>query len=156
MLRASIPSSITIKKDIGDNCGPVMINPTWVHQIIMNLCTNGAQAMEHSGGTLTVSYASNGSLTDDAHKRSCAVLTVSDTGVGMQAEMLEKIFDPYFTTKVKDDGTGLGLAVVQGIVTKCGGSLDVQSEPGSGTTFSIYLPMVKESNELPLLQQLRR
>lgn len=150
LLRASIPSTIKIKQDI-DTDGTVLADPTQIHQLIMNLCTNAYHAMLDSGGVLSISLHEiviNQALVD------CGVelpsghylkLSVSDSGCGISPEIMAKIFEPYFTTKEKERGTGLGLAVVHGIVKGHHGRIAVYSEPGHGTTFNIYLPMIAQS-----------
>ena len=149
LLRASLPSTIDIKQDIGANLGTVMTDPTHVNQILMNLCTNAAHAMGENGGILDVSLekVENGSdvggrfagLSPGPYLR----LTVSDNGHGMTPEVKERIFDPYFTTKEKGEGTGLGLAMVHGIVKSHGGTTTVYSEPEMGSTFHVYLPIME-------------
>ena len=116
----------------------------------MNLCTNSAYAMEENGGILELSLTTKEINTDltsqilDIETGSYLRLTVSDTGVGMTPEVMRRIFEPYFTTKEKGCGTGLGLAVVHGIIHGYGGTIRVYSEPGEGTTFHVYLPLIQE------------
>ncbi|HHO76527.1 MAG TPA: response regulator, partial [Deltaproteobacteria bacterium] len=122
--------------------------PTQIHQILMNLCTNAAHAMEDKGGVLSVEVDETELDMNEAagpgapESGRYMVLTVSDTGCGMAPEITQRIFDPYFSTKEKDKGTGLGLAVVHGIVASNRGTIRVESEPGRGTTFRIYLPRI--------------
>ncbi|MDH4319051.1 MAG: ATP-binding protein, partial [Desulfobulbaceae bacterium] len=148
LLRASIPTSIEIKTDIKE-CGMVLANPTQLHQILMNLCTNGYQAMRDKGGTLGVSLKSVVIDSSDTIKNVVLkpgrylCLEVSDTGVGIESEILPKIFDPYFTTKAKGEGTGMGLSVVHGIVKSHGGHITVYSEPNKGSVFKVYLPEIE-------------
>jgi CheY-like chemotaxis protein len=150
LLRASLPSTINIKQHMGANLGTVMTDPTQVNQILMNLCTNAAHAMEKNGGTLEVNLEKVGNGTDVGVRfpglspGPYVKLTVSDNGHGMAPEVKERIFDPYFTTKEKGEGTGLGLAMVHGIVKSHGGTITVYSEPEMGATFHIYLP-IKET-----------
>nr|NJM01071.1 PAS domain S-box protein [Desulfobacula sp.] len=162
LLRSSIPATIDISHDIREDMDPVMADPTQVHQIIMNLCTNAAHSMETQGGRLTVTLSREALSKQDSRlypgllPGDYAKLTVQDTGKGIPPELLGKIFDPYFTTKEKEKGTGLGLAVVDGIVRSYGGAVYVYSEPDRGTTFNVFLPMVKakmtaEKNEIPEL-----
>ncbi|MHB1014327.1 MAG: two-component system sensor histidine kinase NtrB, partial [Desulfurivibrionaceae bacterium] len=133
MLRASIPTSIEIRQDIASN-GLVLADPTQIHQVIMNLCTNAYHAMRETGGTLAVSlteiaiHAGEYGYADLAPGNYLR-LEVSDTGCGIEPKMLEKIFEPYFTTKKPGEGTGLGLAVVHGIVKSHHGHITVYSEP---------------------------
>ena len=148
LLRASLPTTIEIRQRI-ETAGRVLADPTKIHQIIMNLCSNAAQAMRDKGGVLEVS------LTDlsldveaaqefhDLSPGSYVRLIVSDTGHGMEKWITERIFEPYFTTKEKSEGTGLGLAVVHGIVKSYGGTITVDSRPGEGTAFHILLPRIE-------------
>jgi CheY-like chemotaxis protein len=149
LLRASLPATIEIRQDIGTEEAIVLADPTQIHQIIMNLCTNAAHAMRENGGILEV-----GLHQVQVDQELCAAhpdlrpgpgvaLTVRDTGCGMTQEVLDRIFEPYFTTKEKGEGTGLGLAVVHGIVTGYGGVISVESEPARGSVFKMYLPAVE-------------
>ncbi|MEZ4577667.1 MAG: HAMP domain-containing sensor histidine kinase [Desulfobacterales bacterium] len=128
-----------------------MGNVTQIHQMIMNLCTNAADAMEENGGTLNVSLekkASGGDgKTAGLHSQPGDYLEirVSDTGVGIARENIESIFNPYFTTKEGEKGTGLGLSVVHGIVETHGGKISVESSPGNGTCFTICLPVLEKT-----------
>jgi PAS domain S-box-containing protein len=143
MLRASLPVSIIIQTDISNTCGPINADPTQIHQVIMNLVTNAFQAMHETGGTLAVSLKQLDSVaTGEADTGgSCACLTISDTGVGIPSKDVEKIFEPYFSTKGVGQGTGLGLSVVMGIVKKHDGTIQLDSKPGSGTEFSLCFPI---------------
>jgi PAS domain S-box-containing protein len=146
MLRSSIPSTIEIKRNIQSE-GIVLAEPTQIHQIIMNLCTNAYHAMQETGGILGISLkdvevTGKGLPGVEMEKGEYLLLEVSDTGHGMDEETKNKIFEPYFTTKEPGKGTGLGLAVVHGIVKSHHGSITLYSEPGQGTTFHVYLPKV--------------
>jgi len=147
-LRASIPSTIEIKINLDKKCGAIIGNPSQIHQIIMNLSTNAKHAMEKDGGILDISLVETEILPNDFNEFSdlypgCyAKLSVSDTGHGIENSVLDKIFEPYFTTKNDGKGTGMGLSVVHGIVKTYGGSISVSSLPGAGTKFDIYLPLV--------------
>ena len=149
LLRSSIPTTIEIKQNIKAR-GTVMADPTQIHQVMMNLCTNAYHAMRETGGTLTVSLKEVEIIEDDCFLEleltpgKYLQLEVGDTGCGIEKKTIEKIFDPYFTTKKKGEGTGLGLAVVHGIIKSYGGHIKVYSELGKGTTFHIYLPEVQE------------
>ncbi|RMF20203.1 MAG: response regulator, partial [Deltaproteobacteria bacterium] len=150
LARASIPTTIELVRDIEPNCPPVFADGTQLHQIIMNLCTNAYHAIGKGSGTITVGVHSEEFGEDCAEagvpKPGRYVhLSVTDTGCGMDEETKSKIFDPFFTTKGVGEGTGLGLSVVHGIVTKSGGAISVDSEPGKGTTFHIYLPVCEEA-----------
>ncbi len=155
LLRASIPSTIKLKKKIDKNCLPVMADPAQLHQVLINLCTNAYQAMEKTGGELFI-----GLKPVQIDQRAAKIhpglkpgqynqLIVSDTGEGMEPWVLERIFEPFFTTKSVGKGTGLGLSVVHGIVKNYNGEITVYSEKGRGTVFHVYLPVadVREINE---------
>ncbi len=128
-------------------------DPTLIHQLIMNLCTNAYQAMLETGGRLTV--AMREVVLDSSRERPETDLPdgryvrieISDTGCGMDRETMEKIFDPFFTTKVQGRGTGLGLAVVHDIVKSLNGGITVVSEPGKGTSFYVFLPVEEEQEQ---------
>ena len=148
MLRSSLPSTIRIETHIDGVFENVLANPTQIHQILMNLCANGAQAMEDDGGVLTVSL-SQVELSEEVVRHhpgrvagTYLKLRVQDTGRGIPAEMIDKIYNPYFTTKAKGQGTGLGLSVVHGIVQSYAGIIEVGSELGRGTAFDIFLPAI--------------
>jgi len=151
LLRASIPSTITISQNINYDCGAIRGDQTQIHQIIMNLCTNAYQTMEETGGQLELSLDEIAIGPDEAIYKvdmkpgKYARLTVSDTGHGIEPAVLERIFDPYFTTKEPGKGTGLGLSVVYGIVNTHGGHISVSSEPGKGTKFDVYLPLFESA-----------
>lgn len=147
LLRATLPTTIEIRQDIAAaSHGLVKADPTQIHQILMNLCTNAGHAMREKGGTLDVSLsdveAETGTLpfVADLAPGPYVELTVKDTGCGMEPALVERIFEPFFTTKDQGEGTGMGLAVVHGIVKGVGGAITVQSEPGRGSTFHVYLP----------------
>ena len=154
LLRSSIPASIQFEKKINKECGPVLADPTQIHQVLMNLCTNAYHAMADTGGVLTVEFDETVILSDSNPERmhlkpgKYVRLTIGDTGHGMTRAVMEKIFDPYFTTKAQGKGTGLGLAVVHGIVKSMEGDIHVVSEPGKGTSFIIHLPQVESSVEM--------
>ncbi len=144
-LRASCPSTIEIRHALDPSVGTVLADPTQVHQVLLNLGTNAVHAMRETGGVLEVrleavdveaAFASPHKLEPGRHVR----LTVSDSGYGMSPGVMERIFDPFFTTKPAGEGTGMGLAVIQGIVTNHGGAVTVKSAPGRGATFEVYLP----------------
>jgi len=143
LLKGSIPPSIRIDQDIEAVNGVIMADPGQVHQVVMNLATNAYHAMERQGGVLTVRlYEQRAAqrLTDDPDPGPFLCLEVTDTGCGIDPAIRDRIFEPYFTTKEKGRGTGLGLAMVHGIVTAHGGTVAVQSRPGQGTCFRVYLP----------------
>jgi len=152
LLRSTIPTSISINHAM-ESDAVIMGDPSQVHQIFMNLCTNASHAMSEDGGILTVHLSNFQTETDSIGKNGhpkpgdYLKITVSDTGTGITEKDIEFIFDPYFTTKGIGEGTGLGLAVVQGIVKSYGGEIIVDSEPGRGSTFTIYLPVLKKLAE---------
>ncbi|MBF0277952.1 MAG: PAS domain S-box protein [SAR324 cluster bacterium] len=142
MLRASIPTTIDIQENIVLDTGTIHADPTHLHQILMNLCTNAFHAMEDNGGILKVELKPCDSvpLELENSNQSFLELSVSDTGPGIKPGIIDKIFDPFFTTKEAGKGTGMGLSISYGIVKEYGGSLTVESEPGKGTKFCVYFP----------------
>jgi len=154
LLRSTLPSTIDIQQDMRTNNSPVLAEPTGIHQVIMNLCINAYHAMREKGGTLTLS-AKELEVEEGGTEKHLEMLpgpylriTVSDTGYGMSQEMIGRIFNPYFTTKPEGEGTGLGLSVAHGIIQDHGGGITVSSEPGKGTTFHVFLPIVASSKNL--------
>jgi PAS domain S-box-containing protein len=146
LLNASLPSTISIRLEIAPGCDAIVADPTQIHQVLMNLCTNAYHALQEQGGEICIALdqvstgkTSPGHLVDLAPGEHLC-LSVSDTGGGMEPWVLEQVFDPYFTTKEKDVGTGLGLSVVHGIVKSQGGTITVHSEKGKGSRFDIYFP----------------
>ena len=153
LTRSSIPSDIEIHQDIQQNCGPMMADPTQLHQIAMNLITNAYHAVEQTSGKISVQLKEimldAGEINDSAlQPGTYAMLSVSDTGTGISPDVINNIFEPYFTTKAQGKGTGLGLAVAYGIVKEHMGDIKVISEEGKGTTFNVYLPLMKTSNKI--------
>ncbi|WP_051309183.1 hybrid sensor histidine kinase/response regulator [Desulfogranum japonicum] len=157
MMRASIPSSIRIQEEIDDHCGWIMADPTSIHQIIINLCTNAQHAMEREKGILSIRLYRQAVTQEDLRGEQDGsigqfiVLEVSDTGNGIEPKILERIFDPYFTTKEDGKGTGLGLAVIHGKVKDFQGFIRVKSKVGQGSTFSMYFPALEShiNNQIP-------
>lgn len=151
-IRSAIPTTIEIKQNI-ESDSLVMGNSTQIHRIVMNLCTNAAHAMENEGGTLEILLKDI--TLDRAVRRGTSHLQpgnyieikVSDTGDGIDPQVIDKIFDPYFTTKKPGDGTGMGLAMVHGIVETYGGKIFVESRLGKGTIFTIYLPVARGNKD---------
>lgn len=151
-VRASTPATIAIEKDIDANAGAILADPTRLHQVLMNLCTNAVYAMRDGGGVLKVEVTgcSLGEKDQTAQIKGLAAgeyvhMVVSDTGHGMDQETLKHIFDPYYTTKPHGEGTGLGLSVAHGIVTSLGGNFSVYSEPNKGSAFHVYLPQMRSA-----------
>ncbi len=147
LLRATLPATITIRQSVRD-CGPILADSGQMHQVIMNLCINGFQSMKETG-ELSIDLSETEHCSADIAVcpgvRRCLKLSVSDTGHGMTDEIMERIFDPYFTTKRKGKGTGLGLSVVHGIVKNHGGDIVIQSDLAKGTTFHVYLPLLPDT-----------
>jgi PAS domain S-box-containing protein len=152
LLRASIPSTIELVYLGCEDALPLEGNPTQIHQIIMNLATNAYHAIGDSGGrigiqTANVDIDAETALADeDLNKGRYLRLSVTDTGTGIDRDIIDHIFEPYFTTKEVDVGTGMGLATVHGIVREHGGAITVQSTPGKGSTFHVYLPLTDHSS----------
>jgi len=145
--RSTIPTNIKIRQYIQHDCGMIMANPIKIHQIGMNLITNAYHAVDQSNGEISVELKEINIGVDDLpgnflEAGRYAMLTVSDTGCGIEPDLMDQIFEPYFTTKEQNKGTGLGLAVVYGIVKKQDGDIKVSSEVGKGTTFKVYLPLM--------------
>jgi PAS domain S-box-containing protein len=155
LVQTTMKKSIKLVQEIDPQCGPVLGDTTQLQQIMVNLCTNAAHAMgKNDSGTLTVTLQQvelSGEEVEgpmaDLNPGPYACIRVSDTGCGMPPEVLERIFEPYFTTKKQGEGTGFGLSIVHGIVRKHRGSIDVESEEGKGTTFTLYFPLISESAE---------
>lgn len=146
MLRATLPATIEIREQFPSHLPTVLADPTHIHQVIMNLCTNAYHAMKDNGGVLELQLEA---AQLDEHSTgkplglgsgNYVILSVRDTGHGMSPEVMERIFEPYFTTKEVGEGTGLGLSVVHGIVRALGGAIAVESRPGQGSLFRVYLP----------------
>jgi len=152
LIKSTIPASIEIKQSIDPECRTIMADPTQVHQIVMNLITNAYHAMPDMGGVLSITLKNvdfNNSLMElrlDAGPH--ILISIEDNGIGMDQNTINKIFDPYFSTKPVGKGTGLGLSVVQGIVKNYGGDIEVKSSPGNGSLFNIYLPSY-ETGSIP-------
>ncbi len=145
-MRATLPATIEIRQTLEVSGACVRADPTQIHQVVMNLCTNAAQAMDTLGGILEVSMDEVEIDPEDVafdlqvEPGPCIRLSVGDTGCGMGPELMRRIFEPYFTTKEVGSGSGMGLAVVHGIVTACGGDIHVFSRPGLGTRIDVFFP----------------
>jgi two-component system cell cycle sensor histidine kinase/response regulator CckA len=154
LLRSSLPSTIQITMSITKAPTMILADPTQIHQIMMNLCTNASHAMREKGGTLDIRLVREGVEqartfnSFDLPAGNYAKLTVGDTGCGIDPSIMNRIFDPFYTTKPPGEGTGLGLSVVYGIVRDHDGAIDVTSKPGKGTTVSVYLPLVENGEVL--------
>jgi nitrogen-specific signal transduction histidine kinase/CheY-like chemotaxis protein len=151
LIRRTLPTTILLQPDVEKDVGTVLTSITEVHQLMLNLCANAVHAMQEAGGTLDIRLDTaevQEPLTSQhpvLRPGSYAWLSIRDTGHGMPPDVIEHIFEPFFTTKGVGEGTGMGLAVVHGIVTHHGGAVTVHSTPGQGTTFDIYLPRVAEA-----------
>jgi CheY-like chemotaxis protein len=149
-LQSSIPANIEIQQDIKAKAIVVVADPVNINQVLINLCNNAIYAMKEKGGVLAVILEEvNLTETDDIPGYQLKPgpyvrLTVRDSGIGMEPMVMQRIFEPYFTTKTVIEGTGMGLAVVHGIVKKHRGAITVQSEPGKGSTFQVYFPVTEE------------
>ncbi len=156
LLRSTLPTTIDIRYQVEGVLNAVLANSTQIHQVVMNICTNAAHAMREKGGVLKITLKEIAVCSDGAEDAAplpslveggqlpsgqFQQLTFSDTGQGMVQKIVNRIFEPYYTTKKPGEGTGLGLAVVHGIVKSHGGDISVSSEPGKGTTFHIFLPV---------------
>ncbi len=152
LLRSSIPKTIDIQEDIDNQTDLILADPTQIHQIIMNLCTNAYHAMEEAGGTLSISLKNKvfcrQELISVPHVEPgpFVQLAIKDSGSGIPPEIREKIYDPYFTTKETGKGTGMGLAIVHGIVKSYGGFITCRSRLGVGTVFEINQPAIPGQN----------
>jgi len=150
LLRASIPKTIDIRCDLDEDCNAIMGDPTQIHQVIMNLCTNAYQAMQETGGTLEIRLEQTQIGYEETVKRAGIkmgphlLLTVRDEGVGMEPAVMDRIFEPYYTTKEPGKGTGLGLSVIHGIVKNHGGFITVESTAGKGSVFHVHLPTLDD------------
>lgn len=149
LLRSSLPTTITIEQEVARDSELIDADPTQIHQIIMNLCTNAFHAMEENGGTLSVKLSAVTLTADDlvsepdVRPGRYMRLSVGDTGTGIEPEIRKRIFEPYFTTKETDKGTGMGLAIVHGIVKNCAGFISCESRVGMGTVFHIHIPCLR-------------
>jgi len=148
LLRPSLPSTIVITQQIDTVTKPILADPTQLHQILVNLCTNAFHAMEQTGGTLEIKLTDRELSQSELQQHpevspgSFVMLTISDTGSGIAPEIWGRIFDPYFTTKGVGKGTGMGLSIVHGIVTRYGGFITSESNQGKGTVFRVYFPAI--------------
>ncbi len=149
LLRPTIPSTIEIRQRIDTSCAKVLADASQIHEVIVNLCTNAYQAIEETGGILTIALQqvevdrATANIFPYLEEADYVRLSISDTGTGMDEATQNRIFEPFFTTKAPGKGTGMGLSVVHGIVRRHQGDIMVSSEPGKGSTFHVYLPTTK-------------
>ncbi len=152
LLRSTIPTTVEITEDIRDTA-PIMADPTQIHQVLMNLVTNAFHALDREGGRIEVILKKTETVPEDGvqnsviHPNGFAELVIKDNGKGMDEELVERIFEPYFTTKEPGKGTGLGLSVVHGIVKEQNGVIKVESERGKGTRFHVFFPLIPMEEE---------
>jgi signal transduction histidine kinase/ActR/RegA family two-component response regulator len=157
LLRPALPSTIIIKQHLDPPASAILADPTQIHQIVMNLCTNAFHAMEQTGGTLEISLKDCDLSQEDLPLHSevqpgtFVVLSIGDTGSGIAPGIRDKIFEPYFTTKEIGKGTGMGLSIVHGIATTMGGFVTCESELGKGTVFHVFFPAL-EREVTPAIQ----
>ncbi len=156
LLKATFPDNITIQVNVSDTCEPIQGDETHLYQVLMNLCINAIHSMSKSGGTLTINLkpriltSADTELHPDLIPGEYLQLEIIDTGHGIKPEIMQRIFEPYFTTKEQGKGTGIGLAVVHGIIKKHSGAIMVESKTGEGTTFKILLPDSKIQKDLEI------
>jgi CheY-like chemotaxis protein len=152
-LRSTIPTSIEIRKHLPTEEITILADPIQMHQMMINICINSFQAMEEAGGLIQVDVSQecvteqSASSNPDRAAEKCIKIQVRDTGPGINPHIMDRIFDPYFSTKDTSNGSGMGLAVVHGIVLNHGGTIHVQSEPGKGTLFTIRIPIVMQEHK---------
>jgi CheY-like chemotaxis protein len=142
LIRSAVPASVTIELDLSARRRTIKADASEMHQVLMNLAANAGHAMKAQGGKLVIRLR-------EAPERSAVTLVVEDSGEGMTEAILDRVYEPFFTTKGPGEGTGLGLAVVHGIVASLGGQIDITSAPGEGTTVSILLPLDRIPLTLP-------
>nr|WP_321464544.1 ATP-binding protein [uncultured Desulfobulbus sp.] len=153
LLRASLPATIEMRVSVAENVGMIYADPGQIQQVVMHLCTNAAQALKQQTGVIEISLReSETGKAEQLRYHNLApgkyvVLTVKDNGRGMPAEMLERIFDPFFTTREVGEGSGMGLAVLHGIIVSHDGVIDVSSEVGKGSAFTVFFPRIHDEAE---------
>jgi signal transduction histidine kinase/ActR/RegA family two-component response regulator len=153
LLRASLPATIDLRVSVAANVGMIYADPGQIQQVVMHLCTNAAQALENRPGVIEISLRETETgraeqlRYHDLSPGKYVVLTVKDNGKGMPQEMLERIFDPFFTTREVGEGSGMGLAVIHGIIVSHDGVIDVTSELGMGSAFTVFFPRVQEESD---------
>ncbi len=159
LIRASLTAEIVINQELEATEDTILADPTYLHQVILNLLTNAAQAMKEQGGVMTVGMfnttldARDAAAQPELEAGDYLEITVRDNGCGIARKDVGRIFDPFFTTKGPGKGSGMGLAIVQGIVRECGGTVSVESQPGQGSTFTVLFPLTTETVEQPSAPQ---
>lgn len=153
LMRMTLPSTIIIVAELDEECGRVNVDPVQIHQVLINLCTNASHAMAGQQGVLTVKLEKVEKPDDE---KGWVQLSIADTGCGIEKEIVDRIFDPYFTTKEKTSGTGMGLAMVHGIVISQGGHIEVESKVGQGSIFRIFLPLVEGESSFNQVVSLKK
>src|SRR5262249_30316420 len=147
------PKNVRVVTDLGDKLPPVMADPDQLHQALLNLLVNARDAMPRGGELRLTTQKMDQKSVRDHHPDASAVsyirIEVADTGEGMDAETRARVFEPFFTTKERGSGSGMGLAVVYGVVASHRGFVDVESERGQGTTFRLYFPVLTARAEQP-------
>ncbi|MBN2444586.1 MAG: PAS domain S-box protein [Spirochaetales bacterium] len=153
LIRATLPSTIEIKKQLEPGCGFIFASPSQIHQVIINICVNAEQAMENQIGVMEIivkktEFQGKTKIGNfDLEKGKYIELIIKDTGVGMDKKTMDRMFEPFFSTRDESEGIGLGLAVVHGIISNHHGAIKVESTIGKGTSFTIYLPQAKSTIE---------
>ena len=145
LINATLPSTLQIVQEIDEECGLVTVDPVEIHQLLINLCANAVDALAGKNGIIRIVLRQ---VDDQQYQKKWLELSVSDNGCGIPAELHERIFDPYFTTKEKMHGTGMGLSIVHGIIKRQGGKIRLDSILGKGTTITLSFPVVEENNNV--------
>ena len=153
LVRMSLPSTIVLNCNINVEDCEILADPTQIQQVLINLCTNAEHAMREKGGELVIEMElvevdKDLTVREGLQNRECIKLMIKDSGCGMKSEIIERIFDPFFTTKEIGEGTGMGLAIVHGIIKNHGGAITVESKLDKGTTFNVYFPIVSVKSSL--------
>jgi len=152
LMRMTLPSTIVIVAELDEECGRVSVDPVQIHQVLINLCTNASHAMAGQQGVLTVKLEK---VEKPDGETEWIQLSIADTGCGIDSKIFDRIFDPYFTTKEKTSGTGMGLAMVHGIIKGQGGHIEVESIVGNGSTFRIFLPLAERESSFSQVVSLK-
>ncbi len=149
-VKATLPSNVKINRNICASANKVLAIESKIHQVILNLCTNAIEAIENDYGTITMNCRVvsatdiDHAIISDITSKKYVELAIKDTGKGIDVATLEHIFEPYFTTKKQAGGTGWGLFIIHEIIRECGGAVNVESQPGKGSTFRVYIPCINQ------------